>query len=244
MIITYLFNSGFAIQSDMDLLVFDYFKDTAIGERCLKNGVITESLLKNQRNVYVFASHSHMDHFNKVIFDWQKYNPNTYYFLSSDIEKSAKKAGIKNVCLLAPMQSAEVEDIGVYAFGSTDIGVSFMVEYEGKKIFHAGDLNYWHWKDESSESYVLQSKDDFMHELETIQKKTGFFDIAFFPVDSRMGTDFYDGALLFLQKFETGLFIPMHFFQDHHAVEKFVRDSRVKDKKIWQIRYIGQQFNL
>lgn len=39
----------------------------------------------------------------------------------------------------------------VHAFGSTDVGISFLVEAEGKKIFHAGDLNNWHWMDESSE---------------------------------------------------------------------------------------------
>ncbi len=29
---------------------------------------------------------------------------------------------------------------------STDEGVAFVVHYAGKTIYHAGDLNWWHWK--------------------------------------------------------------------------------------------------
>ena len=42
-------------------------------------------------------------------------------------------------------------DIKVKAYGSTDAGVSFLVTTSGgRKIFHAGDLNDWHWQDDSS----------------------------------------------------------------------------------------------
>ena len=36
--------------------------------------------------------------------------------------------------------------ISVWALGSTDSGVSWIVETEGKCIFHAGDLNNWYAK--------------------------------------------------------------------------------------------------
>lgn len=32
----------------------------------------------------------------------------------------------------------------MWAAGSTDSGVSWIVETEGKRIFHAGDLNNWY----------------------------------------------------------------------------------------------------
>ena len=38
------------------------------------------------------------------------------------------------------------ERIAVWALGSTDSGVSWIVETEGRRIFHAGDLNNWYAK--------------------------------------------------------------------------------------------------
>lgn len=34
--------------------------------------------------------------------------------------------------------------VNVHAMGSNDSGVSWIVEVEGKRIFHAGDLNNWY----------------------------------------------------------------------------------------------------
>ena len=34
---------------------------------------------------------------------------------------------------------------------STDEGVAFVVHYAGKTIYHAGDLNWWHWEGEPDE---------------------------------------------------------------------------------------------
>ncbi len=57
------------------------------------------------------------------------------------------------------------KDIEVYAFGSTDIGVSFVIIFEGITIFHAGDLNYWSWKKESNDAEITQSYDMFDAEI-------------------------------------------------------------------------------
>ncbi|MEI3154718.1 MAG: hypothetical protein V8S95_06185 [Odoribacter sp.] len=38
----------------------------------------------------------------------------------------------------------------IKAFGSTDIGISFLIDIDNIRIFHAGDLNNWHWEEEST----------------------------------------------------------------------------------------------
>ena len=46
---------------------------------------------------------------------------------------------------------------------SSDDGVSFLVDAEGLSIYHAGDLNWWHWEGENS---IKENK-----EAELIYKK-------------------------------------------------------------------------
>ena len=36
----------------------------------------------------------------------------------------------------------------MFALKSTDEGVAFLVEVNGVVIYHAGDLNWWHWDEE------------------------------------------------------------------------------------------------
>ena len=47
------------------------------------------------------------------------------------------------------------------ASGSTDEGVSFCVDFAGVTLFHAGDLNLWHWRDESSVTEIESAQRAF-----------------------------------------------------------------------------------
>ena len=69
-----------------------------------------------------------------------------------------------------------------------------MIEAQGKLIFHAGDLNNWHWKDESTPQEVAEAEGNYLKELDIIAKYTQAMDVVMFPVDPRLGTDFMRGA--------------------------------------------------
>ena len=47
--------------------------------------------------------------------------------------------------------------------------------------------------------------------LDKIVSKYPEFDMAMFPVDSRLGTDYFTGAKIFLEKICVRHFFPMHF---------------------------------
>ncbi len=50
----------------------------------------------------------------------------------------------------------------VKAYGSTDTGVSYAITLtDGSVIFHAGDLNDWHWSEESTEREVAKAEERF-----------------------------------------------------------------------------------
>lgn len=76
--LTYIFHSGFIIDTQACILIFDYWLDPA--------GVIPKTL-STDKPVYVFASHFHEDHFTKEIFNWRHNYPSTTftYILSKDI---------------------------------------------------------------------------------------------------------------------------------------------------------------
>mgnify|MGYP002230799531 CR=1 FL=1 len=84
--------------------------------------------------------------------------------------------------------------------GRTDVGISFLVEAEGKKIFHAGDLNNWHWMDESSEAEWKGYERDYLFELDCICSYTRNMDVVMFPVDPRLGTEYMRGARQFVEQ--------------------------------------------
>ena len=115
----------------------------------------------------------------------------------------------------------EDENIRIQAFGSTDVGISFLIDCEGKKLFHAGDLNNWHWKDESTPAEVAKAEGDYLHELNTLAETTNHLHLAMFPVDPRIGTDFMRGAQQFVDRIKTDVLVPMHFWERPAEVMAF-----------------------
>ena len=76
--LTYIFHSGFAVETQSCVLVFDYWMDPA---DCMP------VILSKGKPVYVLVSHFHEDHFSREIFSWRKRYPQTSftYILSKDI---------------------------------------------------------------------------------------------------------------------------------------------------------------
>ena len=68
------------------------------------------------------------------------------YILSKDIYKHRRASKEDADVWLAKGGIWSDDTISVWALGSTDSGVSWIVETEGKRIFHAGDLNNWYAK--------------------------------------------------------------------------------------------------
>ncbi len=101
----------------------------------------------------------------------------------------------------------------VKAYGSTDAGVSYAITLEdGSVIFHAGDLNDWHWSEESTKEEIAKAEAKFTTIVNRIAEEIPEIKIAMFPVDARMGADFARGAEIFLTKVKVDNFFPMHFW--------------------------------
>lgn len=135
----YIFHSCFMLEAEQCVIIFDYWKDSPDGD-------VKHMLEHTDKRVYFMASHFHEDHFNPEIFSLNVPNGQKRIILSRDIVRRHRAKETDADVLLRRGDTYSDDMISVKAFGSTDAGVSFMVETDGKKVFHAGDLNNWHGK--------------------------------------------------------------------------------------------------
>lgn len=203
-------------------MIFDYWKDPLSTGKDKDYPVFLKEI-DPEKKLYVIVSHHHKDHFSRRIFLWAERFKNINFIISSDTYKSVSylfkeegtyqgiKPPINAVHVLEPGETFIDETITIKAFESTDIGNSYGIIINDLKVFHAGDLNAWLWIDESSQQEVEESRNAFTRIIQTIKSDFPKFDIVMFPVDSRMGKEYWWGARYFVNNIETSLFIPMHF---------------------------------
>ena len=150
------------------------------------------------------------------------------------------------------------DTISVWALGSTDSGVSWIVETEGKRLFHAGDLNNWYAKfltDDSpdQERYSFEMEEvfnpiahekQFLGELKDIRKVADSFDVVMFPIDGRVGNGYTLGGRQFIERFKVGLFVPMHFttgFESSWRMKEFTDEKNIL---FWEISREGETIEI
>jgi len=234
--IYYIYHSGFAIKTKNHFLIFDYYKEPLENYDDNRSEVLSFENIKEKKNVYVFSSHSHADHFNSSILEWEKCNKNIQYILSDDIKADKNKT---NYRFIKEGQEILLENVYVKAYGSTDIGISFLVKVDGLTIFHAGDLNWWHWKDDSLEEQN-EAKSLFKAHIEKLKQEKSI-DIAFFPVDPRLQEFYYIGGKYFAEKIHPKLLIPMHFGNDVSITKEFARRMSEINISAVEITHTGQE---
>ena len=211
--ITYISHSCFAVELEHSVLVFDYYQ----GELPLWNP---------EKTICVFVSHRHYDHFSKEIFRWTEQYPKIKYILSDDI--SAASYDASEICRsdltrIAPNQTETIGNCVIETFRSTDEGVAFLVSCEEKLFYHAGDLNWWHWEEEST-LYNETMKERYQSEIgklkEALSGKT--IDVAFLVLDPRQEDAYALGMEHFLLEIPVQFAVPMHLWEEYALAKQYV----------------------
>jgi len=229
--ITYYLHSGFSCAIDSNLLIFDYW----LGEQkeLDKDCQLTVEKLKEYSNVYVFISHKHPDHFDQIVYEWYP-DVKVNYIVSYDMPVGTRGKR------MSPGDVYQInEHMSVYAYDSTDLGVSFLIQYDDINIFHAGDLNFWHWRDESTAKEIDEAETQFKKAVEPLTKQK--IDIAFFPVDPRQGRMFDAGANYFILQVKPRVMIPMHFWKRTEIAVEFARRCKTRDTEIIALTQSGEK---
>ena len=221
--LTYIYHDCFMLETQEAVMIFDYWKDPFADATNKDYPPLLESIDVSKR-VYVFVSHHHKDHFSRRIFLWEQRLPHIEYIISRDTfkavsymlkESKGQYQGFKpspcKIHILNPGETYSDGVVEVKAFASTDIGNSYAVRIKDLKVFHAGDLNAWLWLDESSAEEVEEARKSYTEIIDQIREDFPGFDLVMFPVDSRLGRDYWWGAKYFVDNILTKLFVPMHF---------------------------------
>ena len=216
--ITYIHHSSFCVELENSILLFDYFK-----------GDLPK--FDTNKKLYVFASHFHEDHFDKCIFDIQNVHPDVTYILSKDIKRHRSKyiKAAKNSVILNFNENISIDDMKIKTLESSDIGVAFLIEIEGKVIYHAGDLNWWHWEWENSDEENKYAENKFKDGIDKIKGLD--IDLAFVPLDPRQGDFYYLGFNYFMENTSTKVAFPMHMWGDFSLCKTFKSSEYAKDYK-------------
>lgn len=203
--VTFLDNSGFMLEYPNIILVFDDYNDPS--------HAVKKTLEHNpDKPVVFFVTHNHPDHFNTDIFN-QGQNHKRLYVLSNDIPTRE----IHDDMPIDWMSAGDTvegifEGIKIQAYHSTDKGVSYLLTMpDGSTLFHAGDLNNWHWDQESTQKEIQKAHEAFTVIVNRIAEEHPSIDTVFFPVDVRQGANCAAGASQFLETIKVGNFFPMHF---------------------------------
>ena len=260
MTITYIHHSGYLLETDQALLLFDFVEGTL-------------PALAPEKDLFVFVSHRHGDHFSPKIFDLAVSHPKIHFILSDDIWQNKVPEHLHGLAwFMDPGKVLEFEEGGgfrVTAFKSTDEGVAFMVEtgidsaapssqddaanpdtdqtgaarHESYTIYHAGDLNNWRWNGESL-AWNNNMSTNYHRELDKI-KAAGFSpDVAMVPLDGRQEDLFYLGLDDFMKTVGAKMVFPMHFWEDFSvipALKKLECSAAYRDRVV-NLEWDGQSF--
>ena len=205
--VTYLKHSGFLLDLERAVLVFDFFSDPAqiLGtyENCGKP-------------IIFFVSHNHYDHWNSDILGFR--NRAGVYFvldqairreLGSDPREGESLFYVQENCCYTWQFLQEAGFTGLYCLPSTDAGVAFFLRADSASIYHAGDLNDWNWQD--AEGLEMERRyRQLIGALADCLNPEDQLKLAFVPVDQRLGDLALAGAKIFVELIRPAYLIPMH----------------------------------
>jgi L-ascorbate metabolism protein UlaG (beta-lactamase superfamily) len=222
--------------------------------------------IKQDKELLIFASHRHGDHFDPMIFELASQYPKVHYFLAYDIrtrkipaELADKVTSVRSHAVItypgndmdaivenrSEISEESTGTVRIRSYKSTDEGVAFIVQAEGYTIYHAGDLNDWHWEGETA-MYNNNMQANYLRELKRMHTDGMHPDIAMVPVDGRLEEAFYIGLKEYMEEVGATHIFPMHFWKDYTIIDRIRSHecaAHYKDR-IARIEREGQEFEI
>ena len=213
--ITYINHSGFLLETKDCYYIFDYYK-----------GELPH--LDKEKEVIVFCSHFHKDHFNPQIFEILDDMEMTYQaVLANDIRKRNHLTDMKITYVYHDQAYSLDNETKVDTLLSNDSGVAFIVKTKEGTIYHAGDLNDWEW-DGAGDLINGRVRRAFRHEIKKLSEKP--INVAFFPMDPKLMEYQFKGFDYFLQNTSAEFVFPMHKWQDYSGITEYKK--RLSNKEM------------
>lgn len=205
--VIFITHSTYLIDTGRHYLLFDYFRDIEGGD------TLSSFMERPDSPLYVFCTHSHGDHYAPAVFGLDTGRRPVHYVFHSEVRVTVPERCRDRVVFLDTGERCSIDDVEVRAYGSTDAGGSFYVKVGDDKpfsLFHAGDLNNWHWNEEANDHYIRLYEAAYESELERFRHAPIALDLLMFPTDLRLGRDYLKGLRQFLAIVSAEYLAPMH----------------------------------
>lgn len=210
-------------------------------------------MLDPAKELFVFCSHSHSDHYNPEIFSLFAKHPQVHWLFANEIkhayqrEKKRRKSPLPEVTFLPTYTDTSLTDrqgqsLVIHTMHSTDCGCAFLIHYQGHYIYHAGDLHWWTWPGEP-ESDNRKMAGDYKKEIEYLRDKPIF--LAFSPLDPRQEADYAMGMNYLVSHVQIKHLFPMHFWNDFSIIDKYLAENTLPETTVFhEIHCDGEQISI
>ena len=229
--VTYIAHSGFLLEWEHFYTLFDWCK----GEL---------PPLRTDKPLLVFVSHSHEDHFDKRIFTLPERYPDTRFILSHDIRLATRRweklgmtravfervTSLRSDCIFSTEAGGAA--LTVRTVHSTDLGVAFLLSAENRLVYHAGDLNWWHWEEEGRQ-YCANMAVSYRRAIGRLAAAVRdeaadcgcapVIDVAMVPLDPRLEDAYDKGIAYLLEQIPVRRVFPMHLWEKYDWIERYRR---------------------
>ena len=172
-----------------------------------------------------------------MILELAKKHSNIMFILSYDIwRKRVPEYLWEKTVHLEPNSVWEWSGMKVETLKSTDEGVAFLVEAEGKTFYHAGDLNDWRWEGEDK-AWNEKMEKDFKAYIEPLRGRV--IDATFVPLDPRQEKNYTLGMDYFLELAEVKRVYTMHVWGDYTIINRWFLEHPAHSKKDRIVKITG-----
>lgn len=157
--------NGWALRVGDKMLIFDYVGGSGTASQDtddtldLERGRIDPGEIRSYK-VYVFVTHSHQDHYDPSILEWQNQIDQITYFFGWQAGNNPE-----HHYMIGPRANTQFDDLSVYTINSHHDGVpevAYLVEVDGIVIYHNGDY-----------------RSTYLEDFKFLQSVTEHIDIAF-----------------------------------------------------------------
>jgi len=234
--ITYINHNCFILKEASRTFLFDYPGDRFLTPKMRE--IVTAELQGSR--AFIFASHSHQDHFNPKIVDLAKVASQATLVLSDEIINNHPQfEKIENCIITKPQGVYKIDKIKVSTFPSNDLGVAYLIKLDELTIYFGGDLAKWSWDEFTPEERSWMER----HFQETINSLAKYqIDIAFENTDQRLTN--WAGAAEFIKTVKPTLFVPMHTFGKTDSLKRFVKELGQTKSTVFLYQKVGDKIDL
>lgn len=214
-LVWYLGHSGWAVQTQRHLLIFDYTRVNQLDEITWVDNYPLDPANFPVDNIYVFASHDHEDHYDPVIYTWLQAGRNVSYILGLQEPNQPEAIFVQG------QMDVQVDDLELHTIPATDDGVGFLVKVDGLAILHLGD--HANWVDELDAI--------FKEQIDHLAKKEVALTLAFIPVAKGSGVrnqPITDGARYVIERLKPEIVCPMHGGAREHVYREFAAEVQTE----------------